>query len=114
MSYDTAKRKNLTIFLLTWLILASLVTYTRLLTAYQKYQWYCILFYIHFIFNHNKLPYFNLYYKYTKSYCVLSIATVYCKLFKVEKFAVKEMNCNLLENICGCMVILHIGQGHYQ
>ena len=24
--------------------------------------------------------------------------TVYCKLFKVEKFAIVEMNCNLLEN----------------
>ena len=30
-----------------------------------------------------------------------------------KSFAVEEMNCNSLENICGCMVVLCIAQGHY-
>ena len=38
------------------------------------------------------------------------IPTVYCKLFKMERFAVAKLNCNSLENIRSWMVVLH-GQG---
>ena len=31
--------------------------------------------------------------------------TAYCKLFEEKSLAVVEMNCDSLENICGCMVV---------
>ena len=36
----------------------------------------------------------------------IELTTVYCKLLEVEKFYGCRMNCNLLENIHGCMVVL--------
>ena len=42
-------------------------------------------------------------------YCIYNatIQILYIrKLFKVEKFSVVELNCNLLENNHGCMVVL--------
>lgn len=32
--------------------------------------------------------------------------TVHCKSYKMEKFCSEEMNCNLLEKILSCMVVL--------
>ena len=37
---------------------------------------------------------------------VADMHTVHCKSFKVENFCGVEMNCNLLENIHSCMLVL--------
>ena len=37
--------------------------------------------------------------------------TIYCKPYEVEKFVVAKLNCNLVENIHGWMVVLY-GQRH--
>ena len=40
------------------------------------------------------------------------VTTIYCKSFEVEKFRGCRTNCNLLENICGWMVVLN-GKAYY-
>ena len=44
-------------------------------------------------------------------YVLVLLCTANCLRWK--SFMVEEMNCNSLVNICGCMVILCITQGHY-